>query len=85
MTTGMSGYAGYDDDSVETMPKWFAKAFVKNQSIPTRDAAGKWIPLDTFGNVDDRHIVEHCNRYYIKCAGDVAFYTRLAAEKGFSL
>ena len=83
MTTGMSGYAGYDDDSAESMPKWAAKAIAKNQSIPTRDASGKHIPLSTFGNVDDRCIVELKGRYYIKVAGDVAFFTRLATEKGF--
>lgn len=76
---------GYDDSPDETLPKWAAKAIAKNQSIPKTDANGNNIPLCTFDGADDRNIVEHNGRYYIKVAGDVAYFTRLAKEKGYSL
>lgn len=76
---------GYDDAVEIEMPKWLAKAIDKNQAILAVDLAGKYIPLSTFKGADDRNIVEHAGKYYIKVKSDVAYFSRIAREAGFQL
>lgn len=87
MNSAYNGYTGFDEDyNAPAAPKWLAKAVAKGQKIAGSDASGKRICLSNFGeHVDDRNVFEHDGFYFVRVAGDVAYFKNELRKQGFEV